>query len=122
MTSKPFALLRARMNHAGSARIAAAGRKDLAEMVLAELRRAVDISPERFSAAVGIDDLLPRDAQQELRLSVLREIVETLGGSMEIHLHFPHGDVQATAPVTRKRATRRSAAKDPLNKKTRQRS
>jgi hypothetical protein len=121
MTTKPFALLRARMNHAGSERIAAAAKKNLAEMVLAELRRAADVSPERFSAAVGIDELLPRDTQEELRLSVLREMVETLGGSMEIRLHFPHGDVEATA-TARKRATRRSAAKRPLKKKTRQHS
>ncbi|HVX86613.1 MAG TPA: hypothetical protein VH253_17660 [Phycisphaerae bacterium] len=105
MTTKPFALLRAKMTDAASSATAAAGRKQLAEMLLGEIRKATNLPAASLGAALGIDDLTPRQNQPDMRLSVLREIVEALGGSMELVLHFPHGDIQAT-PAARAHPTR----------------
>jgi len=68
------------------------------DMELAELRQAIGISQEAL--AKHLEVLQPAIAKLEkradIRISSLRNMIEAMGGTLEIKAHFPQGDVTIT--------------------------
>ena len=68
------------------------------EMALAELRQAIGVSQQAL--ATQLEVMQPAVAKLEkradIRVSSLRNLIEAMGGSLEIKAHFPQGDVTIT--------------------------
>jgi DNA-binding XRE family transcriptional regulator len=94
MNHRSFAELRAKMSPRRRARNKAAAEKMLAEIVLAEMREHSGMTQRQLAAALGISQptLAQMEKQDDMRLSTLRRLVETLGGQLEIIAHLPCGD------------------------------
>jgi len=94
-----------RIPAARRARIEVAVRQDLAEMLLAEVRRMVGLTQEDVAGVLGIKQptLSQLESQDDMQVSTLRRIVEALGGELEIVATLPSGRIA----LTQFRGTRR---------------
>jgi transcriptional regulator with XRE-family HTH domain len=68
----------------------------IAEMALAELRAARDLSQEQLAKILNISQpaVAKIERQTDMYLSTLRNIVTAMGGTLELIAHFPEGDVR----------------------------
>jgi len=93
-----YAELRAKMSPEARARAHALYRKMADEMALHELRRARGISQKELAKLLHIKQ--PNVAKLEKRtdayVSTLREVIEAMGGTLDIVAHFPDGAVKIT--------------------------
>lgn len=79
-------------------RIRAQGRAKemMAEMLLAEVRKAVGFTQADLAAALGIKQptLSRLESQDDMQISTLRRLIQALGGELEIIAHLPGGDIR----------------------------
>jgi transcriptional regulator with XRE-family HTH domain len=71
-------------------------KKEIAEMVLSELRRASGMTLEKLAEILGIKQpsLSRLKSQDDMQIRTLQRLVRTLGGELELIVHFPSGDVR----------------------------
>ena len=77
------------------ARIERGVREDLAEMLLAEIRRVAGLTQEQLAESLGIKQptLSQLESQDDMQISTLRRIVEAMGGELEIVATLPTGRI-----------------------------
>jgi transcriptional regulator with XRE-family HTH domain len=70
----------------------------MAEMLLAEIRKSVGLTQEELAATLGIKQptLSRLESQADMQVSTLRNLIEALGGKLEIIVHMPGGDIRLT--------------------------
>lgn len=68
----------------------------MAEMLLAEVRKAVGFTQADLAAALGIKQptLSRLESQDDMQISTLRRLIQALGGELEIIAHLPGGDIR----------------------------
>jgi transcriptional regulator with XRE-family HTH domain len=94
--TKKFRDLRARMSPDSRARAHAKARALLAELPLAELRQARQLSQEQLAAELDVRQpaIAKLEKKTDMYISTLRRFIEAMGGRLEIRAHFPDGDVR----------------------------
>lgn len=67
-----------------------------AELPLAELRQARHFSQEQLATVLRVKQpaVAKIEKKADMYISSLRRFVEAMGGQLEIHAHFPDGDVR----------------------------
>jgi transcriptional regulator with XRE-family HTH domain len=78
------------------ARIEAQIAKDLAEMPLAEVRRARELTQQQIARSLEVNQawVSKLEHQTDMYLSTLRSFVEAMGGELEIIVRFDDGAVR----------------------------
>jgi len=96
--ARNFRELEANMRPESLARAKARAKEMMAEMLLAEIRRAVGLTQEQVAASLGIKQpsLSRLESQDDMQISTLRRLVAALGGELEIIAHLPGGAVRIT--------------------------
>ena len=86
--------LRAKISPARRARIDARVKKEVARLMLAELRKAENLSQRDLAARLGVSQpaIAKLEAQQDVQLSTLQRLVTALGGTLEITARLPSGE------------------------------
>jgi transcriptional regulator with XRE-family HTH domain len=94
--AKNFRELEAKMRPESLARAKARAREVMAEMLLAEVRKAVGLTQDEVAATLGIKQptLSRLESQDDMQISTLRRLIEALGGKLEIIAHLPKGDIR----------------------------
>jgi transcriptional regulator with XRE-family HTH domain len=94
--TKKFRDLRARMSPESRARAHAKARTLMAELPLAELRQARQLSQEQLAAELDVRQpaIAKIEKKTDMYISTLRRFIEAMGGQLEIRAHFPDGDVR----------------------------
>lgn len=109
--ARKFAELEAKMSPEACARSNAIYRRLLAELPLAELRRARGLSQKALAEVLNVDQasISKLERRADMYISTLRSHIEAMGGELEIVAHFPDGDVKI-ANFTEIEPTDRAAA------------
>ncbi len=94
--AKKFRDLVAQMPQERQARIAAETQRLIDEMLLQELRRALDLTQQQVAATLGINQVAvsKMEGQTDMYVSTLRRFVEAMGGELRIVARFPEGNVE----------------------------
>ena len=68
----------------------------MAELPLAELRQARQLSQEQLAAELDVRQpaIAKIEKKTDMYISTLRRFIEAMGGQLEIRAHFPDGDVR----------------------------
>jgi transcriptional regulator with XRE-family HTH domain len=95
---RPFSELTKNFTSERKARMAAKVRALKAEMPLAELRQARELSQQELARAlkVGQPAVAKLERRADMYVSNLRRYIAALGGSLEITARFPEGVVNIT--------------------------
>jgi transcriptional regulator with XRE-family HTH domain len=95
MSHKSYKMLRDRMTPERRARNDQAAREEMREMLLAELRHAAGKTQVQVAEEIGIQQsgVSKLESQNDMQISTLRQIVEALGGELEIVARLPDGSV-----------------------------
>ena len=93
---RKFKELKARMSPESRARAEARTKGMMADMLLAEVRRLVGLTQEELAKKLGITQptLSKLESQDDMQISTLRRLITGLGGSLEILVHLPTGDLR----------------------------
>jgi predicted transcriptional regulator len=96
--ARNFRELEAKMRPESLSRAKARAKDMMAEMLLAEIRRAVGLTQEELAASLGVKQptLSRLESQNDMQISTLRSLIEALGGQLEIVVHMPAGDIRLT--------------------------
>lgn len=80
------------------AKIEAQVEKDMAEMVLSELRRQVEMTQTEVAEAMGIHQPAVSDLEKcdDMQISTLRRLVAALGGELSLIVKLPQGSYTLT--------------------------
>jgi predicted XRE-type DNA-binding protein len=91
--ARHFNELRGRMRAERRARNETGVREDLTDMLLTQMRRVAALTQEQVAEWMGITQsaLSRLEAQDDLYVSTLQRIVESLGGRLEIIADMPNG-------------------------------
>jgi transcriptional regulator with XRE-family HTH domain len=91
-----FRKLEAKMSPESRARAEAMAKEIMAEMLLAEIRKAVGLTQRQLAETLGITQpsLSKIENQDDMQISTLRRLIEALGGQLEIIAHLPKGDIR----------------------------
>lgn len=94
--ARNFRELEEKMTPESRTRADARAREMMAEMLLAEIRRFMDLTQEDLAGALGITQptLSKMENQDDMQISTLRRLIEALGGQLEIIAHLPRGDIR----------------------------
>jgi len=94
--AKSFRVLEQKMSRAARARSEAKARKLLAEMPLAEIRAARQLTQERLARRLRVKQasISKLERRADMYISTLRDFVRAMGGELEITARFPEGDVR----------------------------
>ncbi len=94
--SRKFKELKAKMSPESHARAEARTREMMEEMFLAEVRRLVGLTQEEVAQKLGIKQpsLSKLESPDDMRISTLRRLIQALGGTLEIVVHLPAGDIR----------------------------
>lgn len=94
--AKRFSELEARMSQESRARAQGRAQEMMAEMLLAEIRKAVGLTQADLAATLGIKQptLSRLESQDDMQISTLRRLIQALGGELEIIAHLPGGDIR----------------------------
>ena len=97
--ARKFSELRSRMSPRSRARAAARARELLAEMPLAELRRARGLSQKALAEALGVQQpsIARLEKRTDMYVSTLRSHIEAMGGELEVVARFPDGSIRILA-------------------------
>jgi predicted transcriptional regulator len=93
---KKFSELRARMTPESRARAEARTKEIMADMLLGEVRELVGLTQDELAKKLGIKQptLSRLESQGDMQVSTLRRLIEALGGTLEIVVHLPTGDIR----------------------------
>ena len=93
---RKFKDLKARMSPESRTRADARTKEMMADMLLAEVRRLVGLTQEELAKKLGITQptLSKLESQDDMQISTLRRLITGLGGSLEILVHLPTGDLR----------------------------
>jgi transcriptional regulator with XRE-family HTH domain len=112
---KPFATLASRMGSAQRARAEEKAQRLLAEMPLADLRAALELSQEHLAEILKVDQpaISRMERRTDMLISTLARFVEAMGGTLEMRAEFPQGSVRITrlADIRREAQKPRGAAR-----------
>ncbi len=91
--ARNFNELRSRMSPQRRAKNEQRVRDDLTEMLLKEVRRLAGLTQEQVADSMGITQsaLSRLEGQDDMYVSTLQRIVESLGGKLEIIADMPDG-------------------------------
>jgi predicted transcriptional regulator len=94
--AKNFKELQSKMSPERRARNEAASKKMLAEMPLAELREARDLTQEQLARVLRVKQsaVSKMERRTDMYLSTLQGIIQAMGGQLEIRAIFPDGIVR----------------------------
>lgn len=94
--AKKFSELRAKMSPESRARSDAQAHRLIAEMALADLRRARGLSQEALAAVLHVKQpsIAKLEQRADMYISTLRSHIQAMGGELEIVARFPEGDVK----------------------------
>lgn len=84
------------MSAESRARAQGRAKEMMAEMLLAEVRKAVGLTQADLAASLGIKQptLSRLESQDDMQISTLRRLVKALGGELEIIAHLPGGNIR----------------------------
>ena len=93
---KNFKDLKARMSPDSRGRAEARTKKMMADMLIGEIRRLVGLTQEDLAKKLGIAQptLSKLESQDDMQISTLRRLITGLGGSLELLVHLPTGDLR----------------------------
>lgn len=96
--ARKFRELESRMPPESLVRAKARAKEMMAEMLLAEVRKAVGLTQEELAASLGIKQptLSRLESQEDMQISTLHRLIRGLGGELEIIAHLPGGDIRLT--------------------------
>jgi predicted transcriptional regulator len=96
--ARNFRELEAKMPPESLSRAKTRAKEMMAEMLLAEVRKVVGLTQEELAASLGIKQptLSRLESQSDMQISTLRNLIEALGGQLEIVVHMPGGDIRLT--------------------------
>jgi transcriptional regulator with XRE-family HTH domain len=68
------------------------------EMVLSELRKALELSQEELARQMGVGQpaVARLERRADMHVSKLRRLIETMGGRLRVVAEFPQGNVTIT--------------------------
>ena len=91
-----FRTLEGKMSAASRARAKQRAREMMTEMLLSELRKSAGVTQEELASSLGIKQptLSRMESQDDMQISTLRRMIESLGGKLEIIAQLPDGDVR----------------------------
>lgn len=94
MSRKNYNELRRKMNPQRRERNEAAAREMLAEMALAELRKAAGLTQAELARVLGVSqaNLSKLEHQSDIQIGTLRRLVEAIGGQLELVVTMPQGN------------------------------
>lgn len=94
--AKKFKDLRKAMNPEAQARSHAKAIAMKTSLPLAELRQARHFSQEQLASELQVKQpaVAKIEKKADMYISTLRRFIEAMGGQLEIHAHFPEGDVR----------------------------
>ncbi|MGA2031274.1 MAG: XRE family transcriptional regulator [Thermoguttaceae bacterium] len=96
--ARNFRELEARMPPESLSRAKARAKEMMAEMLLAEVRKAGGLTQQELATSLGIKQptLSRLESQNDMQISTLRCLIQALGGQLEIIAHMPGGDIRLT--------------------------
>ena len=94
--AKNFQELENMMPAGSRTRVKERAREMMTEMLLSELRKSAGVTQEELASSLGIKQptLSRIESQNDMQISTLRHVIESLGGELEIIAHLPSGDVR----------------------------
>ncbi|MBN1345639.1 MAG: helix-turn-helix transcriptional regulator [Phycisphaerae bacterium] len=94
MPRKSYDTLRRKMSPERRQRNEAAAQEMLAEMVLAELRKAAGFTQVELAKILGVSqaNLSQLEHQTDIQISTLRRLIEAIGGQLELVVKLPDGN------------------------------
>ncbi len=94
--ARNFKELEAKMSPQRRARAEAMAHDQMADMLLAEIRRRAGLTQTDLAQILGIQQpsLSKLEAQDDMQISTLRRIIAALGGKLELIAKFPSGAVR----------------------------
>jgi hypothetical protein len=94
--AKNFKLLQAKMPRAARVRSAKAAARMIAQMGLAELRAAMQLTQESLAGTLRVKQasISKMERRSDMYISTLRKIIEAMGGELQIIAKMPNGHVQ----------------------------
>lgn len=96
--ARNFRELENKMSPDSLARAKVRAKQAMAEMLLAEVRKAAGLTQEELATTLGIKQpsLSRLESQDDMRISTLRRLIHALGGELEIIAHMPGGEIHLT--------------------------
>jgi transcriptional regulator with XRE-family HTH domain len=94
--AKNFKELQSKMPLASRVRSEEAAKKMIAEMGLAELREAMNLTQESLADALHVRQasISKVERRSDMYISTLSKIIEAMGGQLQIIANMPHGRVE----------------------------
>lgn len=96
--AKKFKDLEAKMSPQSRTRAKVRAKEMMAEMLLAEIRKAVGltVTQEQLADALGIKQpsLSKLESQDDMQISTLQRLIQALGGELELIAHLPGGEIR----------------------------
>ena len=94
--AKNFRLLQAKMSPKARRRSEAKANRLIREMALDELRRARQMTQEQLAAQLKVKQpaIAKLERRADMYLSTLRNVIEAMGGELDVRAIFPDGSVR----------------------------
>ena len=94
MPRKNYNELRRKLSPERRERNEAAANEMLAEMALAELRKAAGLTQTELARVLGVSqaNLSKLEHQSDIQIGTLRRLVEAIGGQLELVVTMPQGN------------------------------
>jgi DNA-binding transcriptional regulator YiaG len=94
--AKNFKELQAKMSREAHLQSEEAAKKMIAEMGLAELREAMDLTQESLADTLHVKQasISKMERRSDMYISTLSKIIEAMGGELQIIAKMPNGRVQ----------------------------
>ena len=94
--AKNFEELRAKMSPESRARSEKRALEMREEMLLTEIRHLTGLTQEEVAKKLGIKQpsLSTLESQEDMQVDTLRRLIGALGGTLEMHVRLPTGDIR----------------------------
>jgi DNA-binding transcriptional regulator YiaG len=101
--AKNFSELRAKMAPERRTRNSIAAQQILQEIALAELRQTKQVTQAELADRLGVNQaaVSKLERRADMHLSTLANVIEALGGKLELRAEFPDGDEYVVALATK---------------------
>jgi DNA-binding transcriptional regulator YiaG len=104
--AKKYSELQKKMSPEARARSEAATKKMIAEMPLAQLRDAQNLTQVELARRLKIDQsaVSKIEHRTDMYLSTLNEVIHAIGGELELTARFPNGEIHIVTLAHEKEA------------------